>query len=124
MKEPKVFDLGYSGRESWSSNLFFHDSKTREEFDADVRMLLRKYGEEYLKQEESWVGGGSWIEYVVTKLPELGYREIDTIRVSFDECMIIKEDDADSDFVQAIGPELFKAAVRQNEELEAKTYSE
>lgn len=116
-----VFELAWTWYEDYCPYLFSHDSKTKEEFNSDVKMLLKKHGQEYLDQETSWAGAARWVEFVAGKLPELGYSRITPEAFSIFGAYIIEcreHDDDDFAFGEIIGEDLLKRAVEHNKNLE------
>lgn len=95
--------------------LFVHETKTREEFEADVRDAYRKYGDEYLQSEEDFVRASGWTYFVASKLPDYGYVPIKPIAVSCFAARLIDNDYDDRNFAEKfIGDELLKKAVEHN----------
>lgn len=114
----KIFELAWTWYEDYCPYLFAHESKTKEEFDLDVEAILIKYGNEYINQETSWVGAHSWIEYIVNKIPELGYTIIKPERFSIFGAFIIDGDeDDDIAFGKIVGDELLRKAIEHNKNL-------
>jgi hypothetical protein len=116
-----IFELAWNWHEDYVPYLFSHDSKTKEEFNSDVKALLKKYGNEYIDQETSWVGAPGWIEHVVKKLPELGYIRIIPEQFSVFGAYIIEckeHDEDDFAFGDIVGEDLLKKAVEHNKKME------
>jgi hypothetical protein len=114
----KLFELSWSWYEDHDYYLFVHENKTEDDFQKDVKILLIKYGEEYLQQEDCWAGANNWIEYISTKLPELGYEHIEPINVGFWGAYIIDGDDGD-DVVwgEIVGEELLQKTIHHNKKI-------
>lgn len=120
-KHPKsqVFDLGWSWHEDWSSYLFIHINKTKDQFKEDVKSLLIKYGKDYIKsEEEHWTGAHSWIEFISNKMEELGYEKVIPIRESFFGGYILEENDEESEkWGEIVGKDLLKEAIDHNKKV-------
>jgi hypothetical protein len=117
-----IFELSWVWHEDYVPYLFSHDSKTKNDFESDVKNLFKKYGQAYIDQETSWVGASRWVEFIAKKLPELGYTRIIPEAVSVFGAYIIqcRERDED-DFAfgeEFIGKGLLKKAVAHNKKLE------
>ena len=118
----KLYNLGYYYEEGGADYLFTHpENKTQEEFDADAKSLIRKYGYEFMAQQEGWIGNTEWIDYVAGKMPELGYERVTPITTSFYARFILK-DDEDSYYSQewydVVGPDLYNKALEYNKKVE------
>jgi hypothetical protein len=104
--------------------LFVHSDKTKEQFEADVKDAYKKYGDEYLAQEEHWAGASQWTDFVAGKLSDYGYVRVSPIQVSCFGAFIIKNEEYDDDdrkFAEEfIGEVLLQKAVKHNEDLEKK----
>jgi hypothetical protein len=109
----KIFELSWINYEDRLSFLYFHENKTKEQFNEDVKILIIKYGEEYLNQEEVWAGVDRWIKFISAKLPELGYTLISPQRTVFGGSEII--DVEDTEWCSVVGPDLFDKAIEWNE---------
>ena len=114
----KIFELAWTWYEDYRPFLFSHETKTKEDFEADVKSLMIKYGDEYIKQETSWVGASDWIEYISTKMSELGYETVTPERFSIFGAFIVDGNaDDDIEFGKIIGEELFEKAIEHNKNL-------
>ena len=110
----KVFELGTGWEEGYSFWLFTHTNKTQLDFQDDVRILLRKYGSEFLRTiPDEWAGTSDWMEFIAGKLPELGYVEIQTMKCEHATEFIISEDH--TLWKDVVGEELFAQALQHNE---------
>jgi hypothetical protein len=113
------FELSWCWYEDYCPHIFSHETKTKVEFDADVKNLMKKYGNEYMGQENSWVGAHGWIEFTSKKLPELGYIPIIPETYSVFGANIIRDCDEDSiKFGNIIGEDLLNKASEHNRQLE------
>ena len=98
-------------------------------------MLLRKYGDEYLAQETSWVGAPDWIDFISGKFPELGYEIVRPEKFDVWGAFIIEADNRDDDcnpfeptyhlgdddieFGNLIGQDLLQKALAKNDIIRA-----
>ena len=114
------FELSWSWYEDYCPHVFSHENKTKLEFNVDVKNLMQKYGEDYLKQETSWPGAYGWVEFVAKKLPELGYTPIIPESFSIFGAYIIRDDEDDKKFGEIIGKDLLSKAQEHNKQLEMK----
>ena len=113
----KFFELYWCWYEDYSFYLFYHENKTEKEFQSDVKKLMKKYGDTYLQEENSWAGASEWIRFVAPKMTELGYEEIKTVRFGLFGSYIIKEDDPSEDLVsltKLVGKKLVDKAFAHN----------
>lgn len=127
-----VFELSWSWYEDYVSFLFFHPSKTEEEFNSDVKNLFIKYGDEYLKSQKNnssgmnnFVGMDSWVEFIATKLPELGYIEVQTKKFDVFGGYIIKKENGHNkteieQIINLIGGDLYIKAIEHNKKIDAE----
>jgi len=121
MDSNKFFNLNWSWYEESHDYLFYHPNKTESEFKKDVKKLFKKYGEEYLKYEESWAGAAEWTFFISDKLPELGYERVLPINFGHFGSYIIKgEEEEDEEFEKLIGKKLMKKAIKKNKDVEYK----
>ena len=118
----KLFELHWHWYEEQVSYLFMHPGdKTQEEFNAEVELLLFKYGNEYLESETSWVGAPDWMEFIVPKMKEFGYESIEPISYSFFGAHLIEGDDEDDkNWGKIVGKELLEKAIEHNSKLREK----
>jgi hypothetical protein len=125
-----LFELNWCWYEDYRFYLFTHDNKTEEQFKEDVRFLLRKYGKDYLETArhedgDMLVGASDWIDFISTKMPELGYSPIDPIRESFFGSYIIDgERDDDENWREVVGDELADLAIEHNKKVRKEMYHE
>lgn len=124
MLKDNLFNIvcsGYDGNSSW---LFSHPTKSKVDFDRDMKFLFKKYSNDYIEQEESWVTTDEWLEFIVKKLPELGYEEVITGCDFVLESTIVKKEENDTrnnfKLERLAGKELLEKALLKNEELENK----
>jgi hypothetical protein len=126
----QIFELSWSDYDCVVSYLFSHENKTIENFESDVKMLFKKYGNEYIAQETGWVGAPGWVELVAKKLSEFGYILIKPLCVNICGAYIIecKNKQVDSDDFnfgkEFIGERLLKKAVEHNKKLRKKLKNE
>jgi len=118
----RVFRLRWNWYDSDRYWLYTHynDDKTKLEFEEDVVSLLIKYGNEYIDQTDCWTGAGDWIEYISTKLSELGYSEVEPDTFNFWNADIFKtpdeygEDGSTEKWGKIVGKELLDKAIAHN----------
>lgn len=121
-----LFEIVWSWHDEDNTYLYTHDNKTDSEFQEDVKMLLRKYGKEYLETEESWAGANKWIEFVSGKMHELGYNYAKPAQFSFFGGYIFKDKKIDPDedgieekkWAEIVGQDLMDAALLHNQKIE------
>lgn len=112
----RLFELIYWYFDDKSSELYSHPDKTREQFEEDVKMLLVKYGEKYLKKvkkEKCLAGQMDWLFFASSKLQELGYSRVIPNEVMFSGGNII--DERDTDWKDIVGQKLFNKAMKLND---------
>lgn len=116
---PRFFKLGWEWYEDWNYYFFVHFEKTQKQFKQDVKSLLIKYGEDYLKNEKSWAGAMGWIEFIVDKMPELGYKLIKPISEVFFGAYIIENnsEEDNKNWSEIVGEELFQRAILHNKKI-------
>lgn len=118
LQNMNIFKLSWYDYDEGVSYLFSHDNKNQEEFNNDVNHLLIKYGNEYIEQEIGWIGANSWIQFIVPKLIEIGYKQINPIEWSFFGSSIIGLDNEISDddikWGKIVGDELFNKSIQYN----------
>ena len=124
--------------ESWDF-LFIHENKSEEEFKQDIEKHIKDVGQEYLDQEDSWVGANGWIEYAADTFHRLGYKKVEPIRWSHFGGYILKQNDEmmekfpedyklTSEYKETIswqnivGEELMVQALAKNKEIDNKLY--
>jgi hypothetical protein len=114
----KLFELGWTWHEESTSYLFIHPHKTDEEFKEDIHFLLRKYGNEYIENEECYVSADNWITYIVDKMSELGYEKVETTWWKhFGSFVINGESDEDEKWRKIVGDELMDIAITRNKKI-------
>lgn len=114
----KLFELYWIWYEEHSYWLFTHPNKTKKQFEADVKMLLREYGNDYLKEEDSWAGARGWIELIAEKLPVIGYTKIEPESTGFFGGYILRKDDDGKEWEKIVGKELMEKAIKHNKKVE------
>jgi len=113
------FELSWSWYEDYQPYIFYHKNKTKKDFNKDVKNLFRKYGDEYIESEESWIGAPVWVGFIADKLPELGYKRVNQQIPGFNVfgAYIIDGDDSeDEEFSKIIGKRLYKKVIKRNKE--------
>lgn len=116
----KIYELAWAWYEDFEPHIFLHsEDKTEAEFKADVQSLFRKYGDEYLSQNEGWAGANGLVDYIIPKMAELGYTRPEKVSCSFFGNFIIKEEDRsdDEEFIELAGEEFFKKAIEHNNQV-------
>jgi len=121
-----LFKIVWSWYDEDCTYLYTHDNKTESEFKEDVKMLLKKYGNEYLENEESWAGADKWIDFVAGKINELGYNMPKPAIFSFSGGYIFKDAKRDPDedgieekkWAEIVGQDLMDAALLHNKKIE------
>lgn len=113
-----LFELSWVEDEEFTHYLFEHDSKTEEEFNTDIRVMLQKHAEEFFThQGGQTIGSSDWLHYIANRMDQLGYSRPNTARVVFSATCILTQND-DVDWVHVVGKELFKKAVMHNENID------
>ncbi len=120
----KIFTLEWSCYEEYNYYQFYHLAKSNEDFDQDVNSLMVKYGQEYIEQETCWVGINSWVEYVSTKLTELGYNRVETHNYGFFGGSILEGDREEKKWESVVGKELLQMAISKNKNLRTDLYKD
>ena len=119
MKEQKIFEISWGDYDDYKYFIFTHDNKTQQEFKKDIKFIFRKYGKEFLDSKQKlFVGPNSWLDYIVPKMEELGYKEADIIRESLSGSSIF--DKGNLSFSKLIGKELTELANTHNIRIENK----
>ena len=106
------FEISWSYYEDYSPYIFCHESKTKEEFTADCKFLMIKYGNDYIEQETSWTSAPRWIEFILDKFSELGYVRVIPKCFNIFGSYIIK--DEESDLKNIVGEALYNKAIQSN----------
>lgn len=114
----KIFELSWTQYDACCSHLLYHENKTEKDFIEDVKSMIKKYGDEYIEQEDDWVGMMGLFDYITPKFQELGYKIIKPIRFNSWGGSIIKKNDKDEDFARLIGKKLFNKACSENKKKE------
>ena len=126
-----IFELSWSWYEDYVPYLFEHPTKTHEEFIADVKALLKKYGPAYLAKSEEdkhFIGAQEWIKFTVPLFEELGYKAVlpkrfDIFGTSAPIGVGYGDDSLDDDeleFGKIVGMELLEKAVAANKRIDAQ----
>jgi hypothetical protein len=123
----KVYKLSWTWYEDDEYYLFSHPKSSQEQFKKDVKSLLRKYGNEYIDQEDGWVGAPQWVKYISKKLSILGYRPMTVLNWSFSGAYLIenryhsKKIDKDVQrWQEVVGARLTKKAIEKNRKFRYK----
>jgi len=120
-KPMNLFQLRISGWDGDASyHLLLHPNKTQEEFEKEVTNLLREKGEEFIKQEECYIGNDSWLDYIVPfMINDLGYTNAEIKGLVWQEVGIIRENNQYStDWFDTVGEQLFSKAAKRNRDIE------
>jgi hypothetical protein len=111
-----IYELRFGG---WDTDINYlctnSNNPTQAQFRNDVIALLKKYGKEYLSQEDNWAEGEKWIVYIIPKLNELGYYDFKPITTYFQTPDIIN--DGQEYWEKVVGTDLFNLAVEHNKKL-------
>ena len=113
----RTFELYWSWYEEHAYWLLSHPTKTKKQFQADVKKLLRKYGDEYLKKEDSWASARGWIKFVAEKLVGIGYAKVLPESFGFFGGNILENDDDGMRWKKLVGEELFGKAIKHNKKV-------
>lgn len=110
-----LFQLNWVYWDSGKPYLYYHPKKTPEEFNKDVDHLMIEKGKEYLDtvaRNDEYPNLIGWVEFIATKLPELGYivvipiaKEISGPTANFDGHEVGR------DWIDIIGEDLYNRAV-------------
>lgn len=82
----KVFRFYIGDYDGLNYDQFFshQEDKTQEEFDADVKFLMKKYFEDYYKsiQKKHWSSPRleDWVRYSLERISELGYEKYEPVK--------------------------------------------
>ena len=125
--DPKTnfFKLSYADYDTYESFIFYHENKTHEEFKQDVDSLLVKYGPQLilenltkLKKEgyNNYISVSTWIEYIIDKLPQLGYIRILPQCYNFSEELLV-HDPTKFAFERTIGKKLLTKVINYNKKV-------
>ena len=125
--KPKIYNLYYSWYEEYSRNEFTHpQNKLLAEFQEDCQDLLLKYAPDFIKnggeyndrKYQGWIGASDFINLIASKLPELGYVNLqDTFEeVSFGVfgSNILRKSEGDEEIVKLLGEDLTKSTFEHN----------
>lgn len=113
---PQLFELGLSGHDGMQSILFFHEGKTKKQFMEDLKFLVRKYGDHFIRRSDYFIYTSDWVLYFAKKFPELGYRRITPVTLCFTPTTLgtNKEMKYDSEWAKVLGAELYQRALSHN----------
>ena len=117
----KLYNLSWSWHEDYCPHNFLHkEDKTQEQFESDVKSLCIKYGDEYINKDTGhWLGACDLLEFIVTKLPELGYEQFETVNVNAFGAFIIEDEGGeDKEFADKfLNEELFNKIIAANNKI-------
>lgn len=109
-----IFELASTGYEDYCPYLFEHNSKTEKQFYRDVKFMLNKYCDDFLKLGKYSISAGELIEFIVPKMGELGYKQIKPYKVSIFGCCICQTTKHE-DLSKILNKKLFKKILTHNE---------
>ena len=115
----------FSGETPQAQWLFYHESRSAEEFRADCRRALNDVGDEYIDSRtglDNPVCGYDWFKEAVKKLHEWGYVLVNVPKCRLWLPSIIYEYTKDQ--CSAISQRLFRKAVEKHYEFELAYYGE
>lgn len=126
--DANVFELSWTDYEDYRPHLFIGPvTKTEKDWEEDCKRALRECGEEYIDQENGWIGANLWIEFALKKLGEYGYKHIHTTRWDFCGGAILgdgyvdgeraDEGDDEKDWRKVVGDDLLDKAVEHNKNM-------
>lgn len=107
-----LFKINFRDWESDYTQLLEHPTKTIQEFDTDLENFIREGGEDYINQEECFVGNVDWFIYILPKFYAAGYKEPVTHDLYFKQRDILKE--SDEQWKELVGEGLFNKAIEKN----------
>ena len=120
-----IFRLAWYDYEESESWLFTHPTQTEGGFKEDVEFLLKKHGYAYIAQEDGWVSVLGWIEFIASKMGELGYTKVEPMGWSFFGGYILGRDDERlENWKNIVGDSLTDLAVQRNEDMEREMRDE
>lgn len=112
----KVFELKYSCWDDYFFTQFTHpdQSKTIENFMADVDATFKAYSQGYIDTEECCVWGDSWVCFISEKLSNLGYIPLEKESYALSGHCGSLEDLLDSSLGQAAGKDICEKVIQKN----------
>jgi len=125
-KYPKIWEVSFCWYEEYCPHLFFHPdiNKTSEEFKKDIESLFKKYGNEYIKQEDSWAGMDKFVEFICTKISELGYVPVQKESYPVWGGTILKGDEENDDAIEKlIGKKIYNKMIKHNTDMEIELFT-
>ena len=129
----RIYNFYWSEYEGYSPHILIHDiTKTQEEFENDCKKAIIDSFEDYIKQEDSWIGIDRMISFAVDYMVKnMGYTQPEEISFGFYNAMIINgeiyEDGKMNEYDQAVldlvGQEIFDRILNHNQEIESNLYN-
>lgn len=126
MSDLYVYDMSWTWYEDWNLQEFVHkEKKTSDEFEQDVRTVMKSHIDDYLKQEKGWAGMSDFISYIGRHMGELGYSPLKKQGYfGFFGAYIVKDEDRRSDdsnkVEELIGKENLEKMFKHNEKVEKR----
>jgi len=79
---------------------------------------MKKYGNEFIDKQDFVIGALDWIDFISTKVPELGYEKIEPVIYGHFGSYAIgdyfSKKEEDENFKQIIGEKLFQKTIQKN----------
>lgn len=133
--KPKIYRLQHEDWESSFNFDFIHPGydKSDEQFKHDIQSLMKKYGDEYLNDSQSWIGTDGFITFIAPKLKELGYEEIHpTTFYTFQGGGIIRKGfvenehlpEKEREIINVMGEDFINKCIKKNIEFEKELYKD
>lgn len=119
----KVFELYWSWYEEYTPYLFYHENKTKDEFESDVKQLLR-LGTDAItdKNKGMYIGAKECIDFISDKIEQLGYQRIEPIAWGFFGGSILDGSDGESRaWSDLIGEEQMEKIISHNRNITTET---
>ena len=114
-----IFSVSWADWEESGDHIFYHESKTLAQFEKDFHSLLVKYGQEYLKRERGYASVFKWVDFVASRMKELGYKKTYIKGIGFygQPYIGMDENHPETEFMNIVGEDLYMQAVRKNKAL-------
>ena len=109
-----IFEFNWNWFEDYCPNLFEHPDKTAEEFEVDCKKALRECFDEYMKDQDAWVGVNDWVEFACGTLKSYGYIPVVTVSYGLFGGYIVDKHSKDSKLLRDF-PEEIQKMVKHNE---------
>lgn len=118
----RCYKLEWDWYESGGYWLFTHpEDKTQKDFYVDVKLLIDKYLKTFIEEEATYVTLSDIFCLVASKLPELGYVDLEPITINcFGNGILRKASDADLYLVKLVGRDLIDQIVEQNRKIDGR----